>query len=61
MNEIYLTPQMVSEILHLGMNQIYKLFQSKGFPSIKIGKKWIVKQDDLYKFLDERKRTEIVL
>jgi len=52
---------MISNILHLGMNQTYKLFQAPGFPAIKIGRKWLVEKEDFEKFIDELKGSTIQL
>lgn len=42
----------IQEILHIKRSTAYKLMGSKGFPSIKIGRKYIVRAEDLEKFLD---------
>ena len=57
----YLTPEMVSDILHIGMNKTYKLFKMRGFPSVKISRQWLVEADDLKKFLSEYKGSGIIL
>ena len=61
MNKEYLTPLMISNILHLGMNQTYKLFQTPGFPAIRIGKKWMIEKDDFEKYINELKGSAIEL
>ena len=33
----FYTPDDVMQILHIGRTQVYKLFKSKTFPSLKIG------------------------
>jgi excisionase family DNA binding protein len=61
MDQRYLTPQMVSKILHIGMNKTYKLFKIKGFPAVRIANQWLVKEKDLEKFLDEYRGSFISL
>ena len=57
----YMTPEMVSEALHIGMTKTYKLFKMKGFPSVRISRKWLVEADDLKKFLSEYKGSGITI
>ena len=57
----YLTPEMVSAALHIGMTKTYKLFKMRGFPAIKISRQWLVDADDLKRFMDEYKGSEINL
>ena len=47
----YLTPQMVSETLHLSLSKVYKLFKMPDFPSIKIGRQLLVSGESLKKYL----------
>ena len=49
----YLTPKMVSEMLHIGIKKAYKLFRLKGFPGVKIDRQWLVEKSDLEKFIRE--------
>lgn len=57
----YLTPEMVSEILHIGMNKTYKLFKMRGFPAVKISRQWLVDADDLKRFIGEYRGSGITL
>ncbi|MBQ7562998.1 MAG: helix-turn-helix domain-containing protein [Lachnospiraceae bacterium] len=57
----YLTPEMVSKLLHIGMNKTYKLFKIKGFPAVKIGNQWLVEGEDLRRFLSEYNGSQIAL
>ena len=57
----YLTPKMVSEKLHIGMNKVYKLFKTRGFPGVKLTNQWIVEASDLKKFLDEYQGSGVLL
>lgn len=49
--EKFLTVKEVSDLLHLGKTNTYKLFQRKDFPKITIGKKLLVKESELDKYL----------
>ncbi len=44
----------VCELLHIGNEKCLKLFHSKDFPSIKIGRKFWVKADSLNEFLSHK-------
>ena len=54
-----LTPKDVQSTLNIGKNTTYKLFKLKGFPKIKIGKKYFIYEDDLEKYLKEHIKTSI--
>ena len=56
-----LTPKEVSEIMVLGLNCTYKLFNLKGFPKIQIGKKYFVDENELKRFFHEHKGSKIFL
>ena len=56
-----LTPQMVSKKIGIGITNTYKLFKLKGFPKIRIGKRMFVKEEDLIKYLESHKKTQIFL
>lgn len=49
--EKFLTVKEVSDVLHLGKTNTYKLFQRKDFPKITIGKKLLVKESELDQYL----------
>ena len=57
----YLDVKDVMESLGLSRNATYKLFATKGFPCVKVGKKYIIEQDDLKSFLDNYRGREIKL
>lgn len=57
----YLTPKMVSETLHIGMNKTYKLFKIRGFPAVRISNQWLVDANDLKRFLVEYRGSGIDL
>ncbi len=48
-----LTVNDVSEKLHIGKTNTYKLFNKKDFPKITIGKKLLIREDDLEKYIDK--------
>ena len=48
------SPKDVSKLLHLGNSKVLELFNSKDFPSIKIGRAFWVKADCLEQFLSEK-------
>ena len=55
----FLTPKMVSKKLHLGINKTYRLFQLPDFPSIRIDHQYLVKEQDLYDFCDQRPEKKV--
>lgn len=59
--EKFLTVKEVSDILHLGKTNTYKLFQRKDFPRIAIGKKLLIKESELDKYLEKYAGTIINL
>jgi excisionase family DNA binding protein len=57
----YLTIEDVCDMLKIGKSSTYKLFRLKGFPSIKIGNKYIVEEKELLDFLSGYKGSRIFL
>ena len=53
-NIVMYFPEDVRKLLHLGNAKCLELFNSKDFPSIKIGRAFWVKADCLEKFLSEK-------
>lgn len=59
-----LTPQALSEVLDVPVSFCYTLVRSKGFPSFRVGKKWLIATDKLMTWIDaqtssdEGKKTE---
>ena len=47
----FLTVAQVAEVLQLGKTNTYKLFQKGDFPKVTIGKKLLVKESELDKYL----------
>lgn len=58
MNKL-LTPKDVQFVLNIGKNTTYKLFNLKGFPKIRIGKKYFIYEDDLENYLKEHVKSTI--
>ena len=42
------------ELLPLGKNQIYSLVKSKGFPSIQVGKKFLIPKKSFENWLEQQ-------
>jgi len=59
-----LTPQVLAEVLGVPISFCYTLVKSKGFPSFRVGKKWLIATDKLINWIDfqadsdEGKKTE---
>lgn len=51
-----LTPKQVMQILNVEQAFIYELFNSKSFPSFKVGGQWRVKTDDLNNWIEKQKK-----
>ncbi len=47
-----LTPQELAEILGVSVPFCYTLVRSKGFPSFRVGKKWLISTDKLMEWID---------
>ena len=52
-NKLILTPKEISVILGMGLNQVYSLFESKGFPSIDLNGKKFIEKEAFFKWLKE--------
>jgi len=50
-NKIVFTPKDVSAILEMGVNQVYGLFDSKGFPSIDLNGKKVIEKEAFFEWL----------
>lgn len=53
-NKILLTPMEAKKLLGVGRTEIYKLCNTKGFPSMKIGTKHYVNKDKLQEWADKK-------
>ena len=60
-----LTPQELAEAMGISLPFCYKLIRSKGFPSFRVGKKWLISTDRLMEWIDLQadsnvgKKTEV--
>ena len=60
-----LTPQALAEVLDVPVSFCYTLVRSKGFPSFRVGKKWLISTDRLMEWIDLQadsnvgKKTEV--
>ena len=59
--EKWLTPKDVMEILPYGIQTIRKMFKMDGFPSVRLGRKFVVKRKDLDEWLNMNKGKEVLL
>ena len=57
----YLTVKMVGDILHIGKNKVYKLFNLPGFPYVQIGNKKLVEAESMRDFLRDHQGSRIKL
>ena len=55
----YLNTKEVCAMLHIGRKKAYDLFNVKGFPSVKIGRDYIVDEEELKEFLKMYKGSAI--
>lgn len=55
MERKYLDAAGVMQRTGLGRNTVYDLFKISDFPAVRIGKRIIVAEDDLYAWLDARR------
>ena len=53
-----LTPQELAEILGVSVPFCYTLVRSKGFPSFRVGKKWLIATDKLMAWIDVQPSTD---
>lgn len=46
----FLTPKEVMNLLYIGRNAFYKMVNSGELPAFRVGKMWRVRREDLYRF-----------
>lgn len=51
---LVLSVKQVAEILGVSVPFCYELFRTKGFSSIRILKRWVVRKDQFFKWLDNQ-------
>lgn len=57
MNEKLLTIEETCCILHLGKSTLYKLIHAGRIPAIKLGSKWLIKENDLTDIINHTKQS----
>lgn len=60
MDEFYTVKNLI-EILPIGRNQVYKLINTKGFPSINIGRKIVIPKKQFEEWINENIGSTIYL
>ena len=61
MENEWLTPKDVCDILPFGIQTVRKMFKMDGFPAVRIGRKFAVKRKDLEEWLEINKGKELSL
>ena len=51
---LFLNAEMVAKVLGVSISSAYELMHEKGFPSVRIGKRFIVPRDDLKRWMEEQ-------
>ncbi len=59
MERKYLNVKDIRERFAISKTSAYNLMKQKGFPSVQLGRKYLVSEEDLYKYLDEHKGGRI--
>lgn len=57
----YLSVKDIQAMFKISRASAYNLMTTKGVPSIRIGRKFVVEKNDFYKFLDDYKGGTIYL
>lgn len=52
-----ITPHELAETLGISLPFCYKLIRTKGFPSFRVGKKWLISTDKLMTWIDAQTST----
>ena len=51
---LFLNAELLAKVLGVAVSSAYELMHEKGFPSVRIGKRFIVPRDDLKRWMDEQ-------
>ena len=51
---LFLNAELLAKVLGVGVSSAYELMHEKGFPSVRIGKRFIVPRDDLKRWMEEQ-------
>lgn len=54
-----LTPRDISVLLQCGKTNAYRLFNLKGFPKVKIGKRYYVRESSFWDYISDHERSSI--
>lgn len=55
----YLATEDLQKCLKLNLKQAKALMRTEGFPSVKVGRKYIVEENDVHQWLSERKEVKL--
>lgn len=50
----------IKKHLHIGHDRAYQLISLKGFPAMKLGKRYIIQKDKYLKWLEENYKNKIL-
>lgn len=59
MEREWITPKDIAATLGVSMHTVYKLVHLKGFPVVKIGKRFLVERKSFITFMNDAKKTGI--
>ena len=51
---LFLNAELLAKVLGVAVSSAYELMHEKGFPSVRIGKRFIVPRDDLKRWMEEQ-------
>ena len=51
---LFLNAELLAKVLGVGVSSAYELMHEKGFPSVRIGKRFIVPREDLKRWMEEQ-------
>ena len=51
---LFLNAELLAKVLGVAVSSAYELMHEKGFPSVRIGKRFIVPREDLKRWMDEQ-------
>ena len=51
---LLLNAELLAKVLGVAVSSAYELMHEKGFPSVRIGKRFIVPREDLKRWMDEQ-------
>lgn len=60
-NKEYLSVKDIQGIFKISRTSAYNLMTLRGFPSFRIGRKYLVEKNDFYEFIEAHKNTQILI